>query len=668
MNQRRAAFAAAMLLVGCSGGGSAIPHGPAGAASQSVTVRLAIPVTSTASAERAHPQFVVSATNGMRIVAHNAGGSQIADQSYDVSSSSPLCTTSGGLRSCALAFTLPPGGPYTLVLTSYDEAPSGGTIPVGAHELAQGAIPNVTIAQGESNALSATLDGTPATLTFATARNVALQDGAAATVALPLGVTDASGTSIVGAFSAPLTANVSESGGHTLLSIDGGTTKTTTLQLQSSTDAASLAAYYDGGGSTGYVATISSSGSGAAGGSTTLDTFSVSGTPVFGTPTFANHTVAFSAPSQQIALIPIETGYSGSFSQTNTCAGFANVTSSGGAFAAQSILPTASCSVSIFDGTRTFVVPVSVTTTSGSVGVPPATGSVTIFATLSSGTYPWEIVNGPDGALWFVAYGASDPEFGRLTTTGVLTVYAIPNSGALPQAIAVGPDGRIWSGDASGGSMYAIDPTTHAVSTYDLSGGGVYGVDGIAAGPDGNLWVTDGTGAIDRISTSGALLSQTPVAFGSAPFGIVEGPDGAMWFGDAGNGVIGRIDPVTLALQAFPTTGVPVTGVGRLTVGADGALWAAMAVGGVGRMTTAGAFTFYPSSPTAPAFGIAAAPDNALWYPGCGCSGNSIGRITTGGAESVYDVGTAEPYDITVGSDGGLWFTDDTGQIGRIQP
>lgn len=641
---------------------------PARGAAGALNVTISIPVSSHASAIRKHPEFVVSATNGMSVVATDASNAQLAHETYDVSSTSPLCITGGGLRSCNLPLPVPGGGPYAVTITSYDEAPSGGSIPAGAHELASGVVLNVNVLQGTSNALHATLDGTPATLAFAASRTVVLQDGSASTAAQPLGVTDASGTSIVGAFSTPLTANVNESGGHTLLSIDGGTTKAATLQLQSSTDAANLTAYYDGGGSAGYVATISASADGAAGGSTTLDTFSVSGTPVFGTPTFANHAVAFSAPSQQIALIPIETGYSGTFLQTNTCAGFVNVTSSGGVYSAQSILPTASCSVSISDGSRAFDVPVSVTTTSGSVGVPPATGSVTIFATLSSGTAPWEIVNGPDGALWFVAYGASAAEFGRLTTTGTLTVYPIPNSGAMPQAIAVGPDGRIWSGDASGGNMYAIDPTTHAVSTYDLSGSGVYGVDGIAAGPDGNLWVTDGTGAIDRISTSGALVSQTPVAFATAPFGIVEGPDGAMWFGDADNGVIGRIDPVTFALQAFPTTGVPVTGVGRLTVGADGALWAAMAIGGIGRMTTTGAFTFYPSSTTAPAFGIAAAPDNALWYPGCGCSGNSIGRITTGGAESVYDVGTAEPFDIAVGSDGGLWFTDDTGQIGRIQP
>lgn len=63
--------------------------------------------------------------------------------------------------------------------------------------------------------------------------------------------------------------------------------------------------------------------------------------------------------------------------------------------------------------------------------------------------------------------------------------------------------------------------------------------------------------------------------------------------------------------------------------------------------------------------GITAGPDGALWFTeGSG----QIGRITTAGVFSEYPVPTpnSQPWAITIGPDSALWFTDLSGQIGRI--
>jgi len=65
-------------------------------------------------------------------------------------------------------------------------------------------------------------------------------------------------------------------------------------------------------------------------------------------------------------------------------------------------------------------------------------------------------------------------------------------------------------------------------------------------------------------------------------------------------------------------------------------------------------------------FAITAGPDGALWFTEL--SGNRIGRISPGGQiqEMALPSG-ARPYTITSGPDGALWFTEaGAGRIGRI--
>jgi virginiamycin B lyase len=96
-----------------------------------------------------------------------------------------------------------------------------------------------------------------------------------------------------------------------------------------------------------------------------------------------------------------------------------------------------------------------------------------------------------------------------------------------------------------------------------------------------------------------------------------------------------------------------------LTVGSDGALWFAEELGNrVGRMTTSGAFTEYPTSGSP--YGIANGPENTIWFTQW--QSNQVGQIATSGGtvyESHVPTASAGVYNIASDPRGGFpWFTE----------
>src|ERR1039458_2935922 len=145
---------------------------------------------------------------------------------------------------------------------------------------------------------------------------------------------------------------------------------------------------------------------------------------------------------------------------------------------------------------------------------------------------------------------------------------------------------------------------------------------GIAAGPDGAMWFTEYAGRIGRISLSGVITEYSAgLQAGDNPAEIAAGSDGALWFVASTSGFvqprIGRISTAGVITE-FPIT--PASWAGSypcgITLGPDGSMWFADAVGGVGRITTAGAIdqftggTLVNTSPQR----IAVGPDGALWF------------------------------------------------------
>jgi streptogramin lyase len=156
----------------------------------------------------------------------------------------------------------------------------------------------------------------------------------------------------------------------------------------------------------------------------------------------------------------------------------------------------------------------------------------------------------------------------------------------------------------------------------------------------------------------------------SNPRGIAPGP-GGMWFTQPGANEIGRISSIGVVTE-FPA---PATTLNNIVEGPDGSLW--FTQGGadsIGRMTRIGRVrTFTVGNEAYGPWDITVGSDGNLWFTFRSPSTNAIGRITTAGVVTLFtnglSPGDVAVHDITTGPDGNVWFAEEFGnRIGRITP
>ena len=278
---------------------------------------------------------------------------------------------------------------------------------------------------------------------------------------------------------------------------------------------------------------------------------------------------------------------------------------------------------------------------------------------------PQGIATGPDGNLWFTAWGWPGNGIGRLTPAGEVTAFSLPSQFCYPLGITAGPDGAMWFTENSGEKIGRIT-MSGSLTEYPLPSGGMpYW---ITHGPDGALWFTESQGnQIGRITTSGAITEYPLPLPNSFPTGITAGPDGALWFTELSANLIGRITTAGAITQyPLPSAGSYVNTISR---GPDNALWfAEYETMKIGRITMAGVITEFPT-PDRP-FGITEGPDENIWYTD---SETAIGRMTPAGVVTQFVVPTANapneavlPNCIITGPDGSIWFTEYGQGIGQV--
>jgi streptogramin lyase len=175
-----------------------------------------------------------------------------------------------------------------------------------------------------------------------------------------------------------------------------------------------------------------------------------------------------------------------------------------------------------------------------------------------------------------------------------------------------------------------------------------------------------------RAFVSGQVFTEFPLPNrGSGPLSIVSGPDGALWFTEYSANAIGRCT-VTGQITEFPLPS-PQRGVWGIAVGPDGNIWfteSAPGSAGIGRITLQGELAEFPlPDPNSFPTRIVAGPDEALWFTG---NTTRLGRITTAGAISEFDVPSAFPLvglgGLTVGPDGNIWFVIKNRGLASINP
>jgi virginiamycin B lyase len=284
------------------------------------------------------------------------------------------------------------------------------------------------------------------------------------------------------------------------------------------------------------------------------------------------------------------------------------------------------------------------------------------------------ITSGSDGNVWFSDTGLG--EVGRITPSGQVTEFIPPFHSA--GVITTGPDGNVWFSSLGLNFTDNIAKITPAgqITTYQLPGM-LKEVSGLTAGPDGNVWFTENDypsgEKVGRITPTGQItefaVPNAPAGFGGAG-SITTGPDGNLYFLHAAN--LARISP-TGAITDHVADGVG----GGLTVGPDGNLWAtgaqidqqtgAVLGSVVNRITLNGVVTTFNVGASALPGPITAGPDGNLYFtlP----DANQIGRVTTVGQVTLFDVPTAAsgPTGITAGPNGNIWFTEQfERQIGEL--
>jgi virginiamycin B lyase len=152
------------------------------------------------------------------------------------------------------------------------------------------------------------------------------------------------------------------------------------------------------------------------------------------------------------------------------------------------------------------------------------------------GSFPLSVVEGPDGALWFVQRNSNT--VGRMTTAGVVTTYPIPTLDSGPNQIALGPDGNLWFTEGGGNNIGTITPAG-VITEYPLPGLGS-GPSPIVAGSDDALWFGESnSGKIGGITTTGVITEYALPSGSSSPPFMTLGSDGAVWFTEQGVSKVG---------------------------------------------------------------------------------------------------------------------------------
>jgi virginiamycin B lyase len=288
-------------------------------------------------------------------------------------------------------------------------------------------------------------------------------------------------------------------------------------------------------------------------------------------------------------------------------------------------------------------------------------GALKQFRVPTADSEPRSITNGSDGNRWFVEGNLDSvlesPAIGQITPAGEITEFPVNCSFCSLSDIVQGPDGILYftSNDpilgritTSGVFLEPIPMPETDVLAGDLA---VHGDD---------IWITDfNNDSLWRYDT-------TPPDTGFTQFPVPEPSDvavdeaGIVWFAATSDKAIGRLDPATGNATLTPTVNLVPRGI---TVAADGDVWftARFVPQGVGRLVPAsGEVTEFPLTDNPGPQDIAASPDGSVWFTQT-TKGN-IARITENpddGSITITQgkvVRNSEPFGITVAPNGDPWY------------
>ncbi len=260
------------------------------------------------------------------------------------------------------------------------------------------------------------------------------------------------------------------------------------------------------------------------------------------------------------------------------------------------------------DGNRWFTEGTSFTNAPPTIGRVTPAGAVTEFPVDCNGCIITDIVQGPDGVLYFTS---NNPILGRITTAGAqLGSVDIPNSNAVAGNLAV-HGSELWFTDFNNDSLWRYGISTAQFTQFPLT---VQPAD-VVVDDTGGVWFTSpDDGTVNRLDPATGTFATFPVPDGLSPREITIATDGQIWFTSrfVPQGV-GRLDPATGVVTTFVTPSNP--GPEGIAAGPDGAVWFTQTTkGNIARIDNTGAITEAKAVKGSQPFGITVAPDGDPWY------------------------------------------------------
>jgi virginiamycin B lyase len=252
------------------------------------------------------------------------------------------------------------------------------------------------------------------------------------------------------------------------------------------------------------------------------------------------------------------------------------------------------------------------------------------YDTPTKDSHPHDPALGNDGALWY-AEQMTD-KIGRLDpATGQSKEYPVkPGSG--PHGLVSDQDGYIWFTANSAGYIGKLDPKSGHVTEYMLPDEKARDPHTPVFDRHGILWFTvQGGNFVGRLDPgSGEIKLKAPPTAGALPYGIVISSQGVPFFCEFGTNKLASIDPQTMAITEY-TLPQKDARPRRIAITADDVLYYTdYARGYLGRYDpkTGKADEWQsPAKGDADPYGIAVAPDGAVWYSESGIDPNTLVRF-----------------------------------------
>ncbi|MFB2586148.1 Vgb family protein [Herbiconiux liukaitaii] len=282
------------------------------------------------------------------------------------------------------------------------------------------------------------------------------------------------------------------------------------------------------------------------------------------------------------------------------------------------------------------------------------------MAVATPGGTPSGITNGPLGDIWYVD-NVNRQVVHELYAAGVSKTYSVAPLGYISD-VTRGADGNLWISAPLDNALGRLDPATGTIDVIPLSSR-ASSAGSLVSAPDG-VWFTDaGPGNLVRVGYDGTLFE---VASPSSWIGdgIAVDSRGAVWVSDPLSTDMFVFDPAT---GVFTTVATGITGIQAITPSARGGVWVAGAAE-LARVTSVGVSetTSIPVTTGGSAYirTMEEGADGAVYFADFA---EGLGWRNPSGAVSFLapPMAGAKPEEVSVTSDGLLWYTDSArGTIG----